>query len=328
MRWLMGLVIMLGVLWCGYWFVGARGFEAGAAGWFANVQEAGKEARYERLDVRGFPYRFDLTVTAPEITDSNSGIAWQAPFFQILSLSYKPWHVIAAFPPEQRITLPQESMTLRSETLRASVVVQPVPSLPLDRVVLIGDGLTLLGDHGWHMGAASVHLATRRDETRQNTHEIGLEVTALRPDATLMSMVAGMQPEEVALLRVTAKFGLNAPIDRFALQTQPQIALLELDELRVEWGSMTVAAKGRVQADASGFAEGEVVLQLENWRVALDVAEAMGLIAARDRQTWDQAASFLALGSSDKDAIQLPLQFRDGMTLIGPIPVSPAPRLR
>ena len=226
MRWLTGLVVVLGCLWCGYWFLGARGFEAGAEHWFTNMEAAGKVARYQALDVNGFPNRFDLTVTEPQIGDPASGITWQAPFLQILSLSYKPWHVIAAFPPTQQITLPYDAVTVQSGKLQASVVVQPVPTLPLDRSVVIGEDLVALGESGWDIRAASMHFATRLDATRADMHEIGVEVTGLQPDARLTAALGSVLPDQISLLRVGVSAGFTAPIDRMLLQSRPQITQL------------------------------------------------------------------------------------------------------
>jgi hypothetical protein len=198
----------------------------------------------------------------------------------------------------------------------------------LDRLVLVGADVVALGDTGWDVRAASLHFATRQDAARANWHEIGLEVAGIQPDAGLTAVLAGALPDQVRLLRVDAVAGFSAPLDRMILQTRPEIAELTLKELRVDWGDMSVVAKGSVIADAAGFAEGEATLRLENWRVALDVAQAMGVIAAKDRGMWDQAAQFLSLGAAGGDAIELPLTFKAGQTRIGPLAVGPAPRLR
>lgn len=325
MRWLTGLVIVLGCLWGGYWFVGERGFEAAARGWFAGLEANGKVAAYSDLAVHGFPNRFDLTVTDPHFADPAAEIDWKAPFFQILSLSYKPWHVIAAFPPEQRLTLPYDTMTIRSDKMQASVVVKPQSALPLDRMTLIGTAVSAVGDKGWVVSADAVQFATRLDESRADWHEIGLNVTNLTPDAGLTALFNGVLPAQVGLIRADAHVGFTAPIDRQVLITQPQIAQLDLDNLRIEWGTLQVTAKGSVIADADGFAQGDAILRLENWRVALDVAQSTGILSAKDRQLWEQAAQFLA-GSSD--SLELPLQFKSGRSFVGPFAVGPAPRLR
>lgn len=327
MRWFTGLFLALGVLWCGYWFIGARGFEGAAGAWFNQVEASGKVATHQGLAVQGFPYRFDLTVTEPRFADTGAGIEWQAPFFQILSLAYKPWHVIAALPPEQRLTIGREAMSIRAAKLQASIVAQPVTALPLDRLTVIGDQMEAVGDAGWTLHADALRFATRRT-VGNNAHELGLTLTDLSPDPALMALFDGVLPPLVGLIRLDAVAGFTAPLDRTALQTHPRLATLDVSEAQVDWGDLRVSAKGRVVADTAGFAEGEVTLRMENWQLALDVAQSMGMIAAKDRGLWDRAAGLLALGSSDKTAIELPLQFRGGKALIGPIPVGAAPRMR
>jgi hypothetical protein len=327
MRGLIGLVLVLGVLWSGYWFVGGRGFERAANAWVTQLQDSGKVVSHAGLAVQGFPNRFDLTVTQPRFADPATGIRWEAPFFQVLSLSYKPWHVIAALPSEQRLTLDGQAMTIRADKLQASIVAEPAPALPLDRLTLIGDGVAVVGDAGWSLRAQALRFATRQ-AVGENAHELGLSVTDFAPDPALMALFEEALPPLVGLIRLDAVAGFTAPIDRMALQTHPRLASLDITEARVEWGDLRAFATGRVIADAAGFAEGAVTLRLENWRLALDVVQSMGLIAPEDRRLWDQAAGFLALGSSDKEAIDLPLQFKGGRALIGPVPVGVAPRLR
>lgn len=328
MRWLTGLVIVLSSLWGGYWFIGERAFETAARGWFTTLQQDGKTASNSNLVVHGFPNRFDLTVTDPHIADPVTGVDWQAPFFQVLSLSYKPWHVIAAFPPEQRLTLPPEAMTIRAAKLQASVVAKPLPSLPLDRVTLIGEALEVTGDLGWMVKADTLQFATRLDESRSNWHEIGLNVANLTPDPQLIALLDGVLPPQLAMIRVDALVGLTGPIDQTVLASAPLVSAVELDDLQLDWGSLRVTAKGNVIADGAGFAQGEAVLRLENWRVALDVAEKIGILAPKQRKLWEQAAQFLAMGSDGADSIELPLVFQNGQTNIGPISLGPAPRLQ
>lgn len=326
MRWLTGLVLVLACFWGGYWFVGKRAFEAATHSWFDTLQTNGKIATKAGLEIAGFPNRFDLTITAPQLSDPATGLDWQAPFLQVLSLSYKPWHVIVAFPPEQNLTLPPETMKIRSGKLQTSVVVKPQPSLPLDRLTLVGEMLEILGESGWTLRADALQFATRADESRAGWHEVGLNLTNLTPDARLMALLQGVLPAQIGLIRGDAHLEFTAPIDRSILENQPQLATIELDDLRLEWGTMRVSAKGQAKADAAGFAQGDVVLRLENWRVALDVAQTLGVISAENRKLWNQTAQFLVDGSDDKNTIELPLKFENGLAFIGPIPVGPAPQ--
>ncbi|WP_168199219.1 DUF2125 domain-containing protein [Pseudorhodobacter turbinis] len=324
MRWLTGLVLVLAGLWSGYWFIGARGFEGAANGWITALQDSGKTATHDGLAVRGFPNRFDLTVTEPHFADPATGIGWQSDFVQVLSLSYKPWHLIAAFAPTQRLTLPHEGITLRSEKMQTSLVAQPLPALPLDRITLIGDMLEAQGNSGWSLRADALRFASRRVDG--DAHEVALTITELSPDPQLMSLFDGALPDRIGLIRLDATLGFTAPIDRFILETRPRLATLDLTEARVDWGDIHASAKGRLIADSAGFAQGDIVLRLTSWRLALDVAQSTGLIAPDARQLWDQAAGFLAGDSGD--TLELPISLHNGRAMVGAIPVGPAPRLR
>jgi hypothetical protein len=328
MRALTALVVILGGLWCGYWFIGARSYDAAAQAWLTQFQASGRQADVAAMQVNGFPNRFDLTVTSPRLSDPATGLSWETPFFQVLSLSYKPWHAILAFAPEQRLTTPYGTFTLQAEKLQASVIAQPVPALPLDRVTLIGDNVTATGDTGWQVGAQALRFATRRATGGENAHDIALTLTDLTPDPELLAQFGTLLPPQIALIRLDATTDFTAPIDRFALQTRPQIAAIDLGEFRVDWGDIGVSAKGRITPDSAGFAEGTVNISLENWPLVLDLAQSMGVIAANDRKMWDQAAGFLAMTSADKTRIELPLTFANGQAMIGPLAVGTAPKLR
>ncbi|MDZ4134328.1 MAG: DUF2125 domain-containing protein, partial [Paracoccaceae bacterium] len=111
MRVLLAVVLGLAMLWGGYWFVGARALEQGGAAWFADQTAQGRIAMRDSFGVRGFPNRFDLTVEGLRLADPATGYGWQAPFVQIFSLTYKPWHIIAALPPEQQFQTPGQAIT-------------------------------------------------------------------------------------------------------------------------------------------------------------------------------------------------------------------------
>jgi hypothetical protein len=76
--------------------------ESALPGWLDARAAEGWIAEYESDAHRGFPNRFDTTITGLDLADPETGVAWSAPFFQILSLSYQPNHVIAVFPPTRR----------------------------------------------------------------------------------------------------------------------------------------------------------------------------------------------------------------------------------
>ena len=106
MRKLLFLMVVLVALWSGYWFVGSNAVREGVNGFFADAATQGLVAENTGVTVAGFPNRFDLTVEGLHLADPASGAGWNAPFVQVFAMTWKPWHIIAAFPPEQEVVLP------------------------------------------------------------------------------------------------------------------------------------------------------------------------------------------------------------------------------
>uniref|UniRef100_UPI00286B8E0E DUF2125 domain-containing protein n=1 Tax=Tabrizicola sp. TaxID=2005166 RepID=UPI00286B8E0E len=125
MRKLLWVLITLSALWSGYWFVGSSAVRNGAEQWFADQAAQGMTAENTGLSVSGFPNRFDLTVEGIRFADPKTGIGWEAPFAQVFAMTWKPWHIIAALPPEQTIRLPDQDIGLTSTGLRASARARP-----------------------------------------------------------------------------------------------------------------------------------------------------------------------------------------------------------
>jgi hypothetical protein len=323
MRWLTAVVLIVSALWGGYWFVGARALDGAARDWLAAQTSAGRSLTYDTLEVQGFPNRFDLTVEGPRLENRDAGFGWTAPFLQILSLSYKPWHVIAAFPPTQTLTLPGASLTLEAQKLQASLVMRPESRLPLERTVLIGADLRLSGDLSLTM--TELRLAARARPEAPDSYEIGLAVS----DASSPILAqATPLPERVQSVTVNAIAHLSAPLDRVAIQSPLHLLRLEISGAEVLWGEVSLFVTGDLRADATGQAEGSLSLRLQNWKTALTAAQSLGALSADQAASWARAATFLAGQSEDPSQITLPLTMTQGQMFLGPLPLGPAPFLR
>jgi len=325
MRRLLSAVLAASGIWGAYWFVGATALERAARDWLASaaprVQAAG-------ADVAGFPNRFDLTLTDLRVGEAGS-VVWQAVFLQLFALSYKPWHLIAAFPPEQRVTLPDGTVLIvTADKLQASLVVTPSTAVALDRIVVAGNGLGLRAEDRPGMTLDALRFATRRDATRTDTHEIGLEVNGLRPDQGLLAAPPDrpLPPGDVTM-RLDALIGFSAPLDRFAGETQPMPILIDLKEARAVWGDIVIEATGRIVPDAAGLAEGQIDIGLSGWDSAIALAVATGALRPEIAPTWAELARRLAEASPTSGRIELPLVFADGRMRLGPLPLGRAPRL-
>jgi len=325
MRWvrfLLWLVLGLGVLWGGYWFVGARALERAAQAAFEDQRAAGFVANNSAISVAGFADRFDLTISDPHLADPVSGWGWQAPFVQILAMTWKPWHVILALPPTQAIQSPDgQNVTLTSSRLMASVMMQPTPALPLKRAVVEGEGLTLSSSQGWRIGVDKGVLAAELSPTLANTLRLGADVGVL----TLPQAYANLKDLGPVLtaLHLDASVTLSQPIDRTL--RDPHLLGLSLTQFHITWGAVDLTATGEIKPDAKGLASGQIDLHLTGWQSLPAAAVALGLVPPANEVSLQRGLEFLAKASPDPKVISLTLKLAEGQMTLGFIPLGPAP---
>ncbi|MEL7104516.1 MAG: DUF2125 domain-containing protein [Pseudomonadota bacterium] len=318
------IALVAALLWGGYWAVGSVALDRALRAWIADRQGEGWVAEYADLSVRGFPNRFDTTFTDLDLADPDTGLAWSLPFFQILALSYQPNHVIAVWPDTHQIATPAERLTITSDKMQASLVVEPGTDLVLDRTTLVAEALGVTSSRGWNSGAANLSLASRQVEGPPNTYDIAVEATDVilaEPARSTLDPLRAL-PGEVKTLRLLTKVTFDRPWDRFAVErARPQPTRIEITDLTALWGNLELRAAGAIDVTDTGRATGEVTVKAVNWKEMLDIAVAAGVLADATRQTAENALSLLAGLSGRADTIDAPLTIRDSLIFFGPIPL-------
>lgn len=328
MKAVIAAVVLAALGWSGWWWAASSARETALEAWLAAREAEGWQAEIAAIETRGYPNRIDSRLEGLLLADPERGWAWRAPFLDILTLSYKPNMAIVAFPPEQSINVPGESLTLASAGLRASARLVPGPSLALARVSAEGEDLALTGAAGTATAAAlALHLVEAEAGTAPpNSYRIYGELTDLRPPRAWLESVAPGFGAVVDGLKLDGRVALDAPLDRHALEDRPaQIEAISLTRLEARWGETFLFASGTVTADARGLAEGALDLRARNWRAALAALSAAGVIG---RDTASGLELALTLFSGGGEEITVPLRFADGRSWLGPAPIGPAPALR
>ena len=325
MRVLIWIAVVFAVLWGGYWVAGSTAIEGGVAQWFDTQTDL--VASQGGINVSGFPSRFDLTVTAPKLADPVTGWGWSAPFAQVLSMTWKPWHVIAALPADQLLTGPGQDVAVTSSRMAASLRLSPTTDLPLAEVVIEGQDVLAKSDLGWVVSAKSFIAALARDPVDPLSQRLGLDLSGLTPDPALTALVPDLGPV-VSTLHLDATLTLSAPLDRHMGETPPYLTALTLGDFRLVWGSLNASAKGRVEPGSDGLAVGQVDLRVENWRQIPVLLVAMGVILPDMGKTVTRGLEVLAASGPDPQVLDLPLIFADGRMTLGPLPLGPAPLLQ
>lgn len=336
MRKLLILLLTGSGLWSGYWFAGSSAIRSGAEEWFANASAQGIVAEKSALSVVGFPNRFDLTVEGINLLDPQTGLGWQAPFAQVFAMTWKPWHIIAALPPEQVISTPSEAITLTSEGMKASLRARPTTDLPLAAAIVESGPFTATSTKGWTVGAhrsvASIKAATDGPDAvppAANTYILSLAIEQLAPDPAAIAAIvteAGLPPV-IDDIRLLASTELTAPLDRHAGDARILPVALTLDSLLLQWGELKITATGKLAPDTAGFAAGRIEIEVTNWQKLVPALVAAGAIKPEISKTVENMMAAMAKQTGDPDVLKLPLILNEGRMSLGPLPLGEAPML-
>ncbi len=327
MRALIWIVLAATAVWTGYWWVGASQIESGVKTWIA--QQPPGVVSASAVEVHGIPNRFDLTVSDLVLADPGRGVVVSSPFLQVYAMTWKPWHVIAALPSGQVITLPDQKVTVGSDKLRASVQVHPSTALALNELVGEAAGVKLTSDAGWTLGINSLAASMAEDVTRANSYRLGLRVAEIAPDAAVLQALAATDlPDLVDEVFLDGHAVLTAPLDRNAATSKPQLTALEIADTRVTWGALKFSAKGTLTAGPDGLAEGEIALRVEGWKRLPAILVALGLVKPDVAPTVERMLGIVAQQGGDLEVLQIKLICKDGGMVLGPLPLGPAPRMR
>ena len=332
MKWRMlgGVVLVLAAAWSGWWWVGAEARRAGLEGWLAERRAEGWQAEARAVSVGGFPNRLDARVEGLALADPEAGWAWEAPFLDILSLSYAPDRAVLALPPEQVVAVPGARATVRSDALRASVRFAPGTALPLARFSTETQALAV-ESADWRLtsGPAQLHVqASDPAAGPANGYDIFLSAENVAPPAEALRKAGGL-PAAASLVTLDARAAFDRPLDRFAVEdAPPQIVALSIKAAEARWGDLELRAQGSLRADARGFAEGEIALKATNWRAMLRAAAQSGAMERGLAQAVEAGLSLVAALSGGGETLEVPVSFSGGAARIGPVPVGRAPRLR
>jgi len=331
MRVLLAAILVAALGWSAYWVVGQNGLHSTFSAWFDARRAEGWVAETSDLTIAGFPNRFDIGFSDLMLADPETGLAWQAPFFQILTLSYRPNHVIAVWPEDQIIATPIEKYRVESNDMRASLVMAPNTRLAPERGTLTAAFLRIAPETRPNETTAlnALSLASERQEGAR--YRLGLSAEGLTLSSPWRASLdpRGRLPSQISGLHADLDVTFDRPWDRSAVEeARPQPTAIKLTLVDATWGQLHLQAAGAVTVTAEGYPEGEITLKARNWREILSLAEASGALPQALAKTVENGLSLLAQMNGNPETLDVPLRFSRGLTFLGPIPLGPAPLLR
>ncbi len=324
MRWLMKLMIFVGLGWSGYWFVGAKAQEQLFANWLETNRDSGWVAQSTEMSVTGFPNRFDTIITDLDLQGPHGDWGWQADGFQVFALSYQPNHIIMAWPGKQVISNSHGSLTLDGTEMRGSIEVTPNTDLTLERLRVEATDLNVQSSDGWEAAAQYANLALFQDEEKPSLYRLGIELTDVNIPAEYMAAVVqvGQNTNLISSVLASAFIDFEQEIDRNTLNNGlPRWKTVELDELAIDWGRANLMMSGELRPAGNGYIDGNIDFHVTNWQMLFAAFEEMSQLKPTELTLIE---SVLA-GISNGNTLDFSLRFSNGKTYIGPIAIGGAP---
>ncbi len=326
MRKLLALVLVAAGLWGGYWFVGATVLKRQAAVFFDSAAANGLTAQRQTIAVAGFPNRFDLTVDGVEIADPTTGFGWKAPFVQLLTLTWKPWHIIAALPNEQVITTPDQAVTVTSSRMMASVHLHPTATLGLYETRLEAAALGLASDLGWSVGVEKLFASTLENADDPAVQRVGVSAGNLSPDTAVIAALSATDlPGVIETVHLDANISLSAPLQLNAVPP-PVVLGFDIKDARMVWGALKITATGALNAGPDGVAAGTITIRIDGWRRLPAVLAALGWVSPDMAPNIERGLEVMAKAGPNPDILELLLVSADGRLSLGPFPLGAAPQ--
>ncbi|MEL6170181.1 MAG: DUF2125 domain-containing protein [Pseudomonadota bacterium] len=329
MRRLFTIILVLALLWSGYWAAGAVAIDRGLSFWLDERRAEGWLAEVAEVRTTGYPGTFIAEFAGVELADPGTGLAWSAPTFRVEAASAWPTRVTAIWPEIQSLSSPFERLTIEADRMEGTVEVEPSALAALVASDIRMNGVEIRSTDGWSSRLTLGTLTTVQTETDALAHDILFEAVNVEPSEPLRAMIdpARLMPPVIDVLSIDATIGFDAPWDRHAIErARPQPRKLDLGLMRATWGQADLRAAGDLTIDGNGVATGRITVKAQNWREMLALGQAAGLVPEAVAPTIEAALEVLAGLSGNPQTIDAPLSFQNGFVSFGPVPLGPAPR--
>jgi hypothetical protein len=302
-----------------YWGAAALALRTGAEALLAAMRRDGS-ADVASLDVAGFPQRFSLHLTAPQVQQGLWG--WSGKDLRLSAPAYAPLRMHLDLPDEQQFRYGWMEFSLQSRNMQAALSLVPGVSLAVASAEIAADALRLRAADGASVEADVLRLRLASTETPA-IYQLQAELLGLH----LPEEIAAAQgfPARADAFNAELALQLSAPLDRFAGSARPQLAGLQVESASLRWGDAELRATGSLTITTSGQPEGRLMLQTGDWRAVFALAVALGMVQRDVAPTFE---ALLAKMQGEGGALTIPLEFRLGWVFLGPVPLGPAPYLQ
>ncbi len=345
------VLFLLGMAYAVWWNALSNSIENALLDWRSERSEQGLAVTWDNLETGGFPYRLEMTLTAPAVGMPNAQApwGWSAGSVNAQMLPYNLNHVIVDVQSDQIINYSQTNeglletffLHISSEKAWASLVRENADE---NRLAVDLTNLFIHREQQTSEGpvAAGIASATRLQlHGRPSPDSSGPESSS--PDSSNNAFHAAFRAEDIAWenfgpapwpgsriarLDVQARFSglpedlLRAP-SMLLQNVTANNTTLAISEFVLHWGPIDMTGRGEVTLDEKGRPEGRFHTSVGNLDSLIAALVEAGIVSQRSAGlAFAGITALSSLQGAEPGRVHLPVVMKEGVLFLGPIAVT------
>lgn len=316
-----GSLLILGLLTTAYWHWAAGQILTGLENWRQQQLARGFIVNFGELDLTGYPFSLDLSLSAPEVS-APDGRYWQGPAMKGNAALWDPFTINADVSGKHRFGGFDHGGELTGLAQQASLQAH----LSLDGT--LNHAVTSVADieffyqeaHLLRIGTLDAVVGPLRPAQGNQLQELDFDGSASR----ILLPENGNTPfgnlVESLSLKATLRGPLPAKNVRQALPIWRDAGGEAIvHSANIAWGPLNLHAKGGARLDADLRPEGQFGTRISGLSEVLNRLVERGEIKAAQARLLGFA--LLSLGGGDSRNIALPISMKNGVLSAGPVPI-------
>lgn len=317
--WLAAVVAVSTVVIFFLWLIVARQVEDEVRIWAETRRAEGFDVSWQRLDIGGLPFYFDLGFVEPRL--AKEGWAAEAP---LLSVTLLPWRLnkVDLSAPRLAVTGPKAAGSIETVTAQLSVESGRAKSLSIEGVAATS---RLRGEELGRADYARLVIdqfdpAVTDWQTESLTGKVNLRGT--RPAARVASRMLFEDPYDLDLDGV-----VKGPIADL-VRWRDGGGTVDLRRVVFAWGPLKLDGNATLALDGEMRPLGAGTAKLQGLAPTLDRLVARGQVKAQDAAVAKIVLGLLAQPAANGSSeVTAPITAQGGRLFLGPVPILTLPRL-
>ena len=323
MRILLWTISFVILSWSAYWVIGAKSIKSELSESIQKFNSGDWSIEYSDAIVRGFPYRFDVTINNLTVKNKKNYLTWTLPYFQILSLSYSPKNLILVWPKEQELKTKTKTINLTSNKMLASIERTNIRSYDISKFILEVEGAIVKSSQDLVIQSKSLILAIDKLKVETAAYKFGLSSTELsiQPSDHRTYGLVGLFNTNSLNLNINADVYLDTLLRVTKKQDYPKITKLNLKEISINSKDFILTAMGNLETDIQGSPEGDIQLKISDWKQLLSNIKKTGI-----NKKIIESLRILSILSGNQNNLTLELTLKERKLLLGPLLLGSIPK--